>query len=113
MSPFLRYDGHPPGGSRSQRLGGVVRINHAPYIGDAIWRYSTASAIPAICARVGYRRSRQKTHAEAARRFIMADLVTKDDLEVQTLRITVRLGAMLVAGFDIMTAVIGLLVKFH
>ncbi len=43
----------------------------------------------------------------------MADLVTKDDLDVQTLRITVRLGAMLVAGFGIMTAIIGLLLKFH
>ncbi|HEX3883600.1 MAG TPA: hypothetical protein VHW66_13145 [Stellaceae bacterium] len=43
----------------------------------------------------------------------MADLVTKDDLEVQTLRITVLLGAMLLAGFGMMTAVIGLLLKFH
>lgn len=54
-----------------------------------------------------------ETHAEAARRFIMADLVTKDDLDIQTLRITVCLGAMLIADFGIMIAVIGLLLKFH
>ena len=54
-----------------------------------------------------------ETQAEAARRFIMADLVTKDDLEVQTLRITVRLGAMLVAGFGIMTAIIGMMIRLH
>jgi hypothetical protein len=61
----------------------------------------------------GVPQEQAETHAEAARRFIVADLVTKDDLEVQTLRITVRLGAMLVVGFGIMTAVIGLLLKFH
>ena len=61
----------------------------------------------------GVPQEQAETHAEAARRFIMADLVTKDDLDVQTLRITVRLGAMLIAGFGIMTAVIGLLLKFH
>lgn len=61
----------------------------------------------------GVPQEQAETHAEAARCFIMADLVTKDDLNVQTLRITVRLGAMLVAGFGIMTAVIGLLLRFH
>jgi hypothetical protein len=39
-----------------------------------------------------------EAHAEAARQFIMAELVTKQDLtlalETQTLRLTVRLGAM-------------------
>ncbi|MGD9614756.1 MAG: hypothetical protein AB7H90_17650 [Alphaproteobacteria bacterium] len=65
-----------------------------------------------------------ETHAEAARRFAVADLVTRDDLDVfrremdtkfdaQTLRITVRLGAMLAAGFGLMTAVIGLLIRLH
>src|SRR5881394_652020 len=39
----------------------------------------------------------------------MADLVTKDDLETQTLRITVRIGGMLAAGFGLMTAVVGIL----
>jgi hypothetical protein len=65
-----------------------------------------------------------ETHAEAARRFVVADLVTRDDLDIfrreidpkfdtQTLRITVRLGAMLAAGFGLMTAVIGLLIRLH
>lgn len=58
-----------------------------------------------------------ETHAEAARRFVMADLATKEDLQTaldtQALRITVRVGAMLAAGFGMMTAVIGLLVRLH
>jgi hypothetical protein len=65
-----------------------------------------------------------ETHAEAARRFVVADLVTRDDFDVfrreidtkfdtQTLRITVRLGAMLAAGFGLITAVIGLLIRLH
>ena len=40
----------------------------------------------------GVPQDQAETHAEAARRFVMADLVTKDDLDVQTLRITVRVG---------------------
>ena len=58
-----------------------------------------------------------ETHAEAARQFIMADIATKDDLnaalEMQALRLSVRLGLMLTAGLSLMTAVIGLLIKFH
>jgi hypothetical protein len=54
-----------------------------------------------------------ETHPEAARRFIMADLVTKEDLDVQTLRITVRLGTMLAAGFGIMITAIGVMLRFH
>ena len=65
-----------------------------------------------------------ETHAAAARQYMMADLVTKDDLDVfrreidgkfdnQTLRITVRLGAMLAAGFGLMTAVVGMLIRLH
>jgi F0F1-type ATP synthase assembly protein I len=65
-----------------------------------------------------------ETHAEAANRFIMADLATRADLqatksdlqnalETQALRITVRLGAMLVVGFGIMTAIIGFLIRLH
>ncbi|THK33465.1 hypothetical protein EHS39_36255 [Ensifer sp. MPMI2T] len=47
----------------------------------------------------------QKTaeaHAEAARDFIMAELVTKSDLaaalEAQTMKLTIRLGGMLVVA---------------
>ena len=47
----------------------------------------------------------------------MADIATKYDLraalETQTRRMTMRLGAMLVASFGMMTAVIGMLLKFH
>lgn len=50
----------------------------------------------------GYSQKQAEAHAEAARDFIMAELVTKSDLaaalEAQTLRLTVRLGGMLVAA---------------
>ena len=43
-----------------------------------------------------------EAHAEAAREFIMAELVTKSDLQAaidtQTLRLTVRLGGIMVTG---------------
>ena len=56
-------------------------------------------------------------HADAARQFIMADIATKDDLnaalEMQTLRISVRVGIMLAAGLSAMTALIGVLLRFH
>jgi len=54
-----------------------------------------------------------ETHAEAARRFIMADLVTKDDLDIQTLRISVRVGIMLAAGVSLLAALMGVLIRFH
>jgi len=50
-----------------------------------------------------------EAHADAARLFIMSELVTKADLaqalETQTLRLTVRLGAMLAAGVAILAAI--------
>jgi hypothetical protein len=65
----------------------------------------------------GIPQEQAETHAEAARQFIMADIATKDDLnaalEMQALRLSVRLGLMLAAGLSLMTAVIGLLIKFH
>jgi hypothetical protein len=43
-----------------------------------------------------------EAHAEAAREFVMAELVTKSDLQAaidtQTLRLTVRLGGIMVTG---------------
>ena len=49
-----------------------------------------------------------EAHAEAARDFIMAELVTKIDLEAaldrMTLRMTVRFGFMLVAGVGVLAA---------
>lgn len=53
-----------------------------------------------------------EAHAEAARDFIMAELVTKTDLEAAldrlTLRMTVRFGVMLVAGFGVLAALLKL-----
>ncbi len=54
----------------------------------------------------------------------MADLATKDDLsaaknelnsaiEMQSLRVSVRVGVMLAAGLSLMTALLGVLIKFH
>jgi hypothetical protein len=73
-------------------------------------------------------------HAEAAREFIMTELVTKQDLQVQlqaaidplraaitalearidtqTLRLTVRLGGIVAAGFGILAVAIGTLALF-
>ena len=58
-------------------------------------------------------------HAGAARQFIMADLVTKTDLQAtesrleagidtQTLRLTVRLGGLLVFGVGVLAALLKL-----
>jgi hypothetical protein len=73
-------------------------------------------------------------HAEAAREFIMTELVTKQDLqtainslearlagridtlqaamETLTLRLTVRLGGIITAGFGILAVAIGTLALF-
>jgi hypothetical protein len=65
----------------------------------------------------GIPQEQAETHAEAARQFIMADIATKDDLntalEVQALRITVRIGVLLAAGLSLVTALIGALIKLH
>ena len=57
-----------------------------------------------------------EAHAEAARDFIMIELVTKQDLqsaiETQTLRLTVRLGGIVAAGVGVLAAVMGLLALF-
>ena len=55
-----------------------------------------------------------EAHAEAAREFIMTELVTKQDLqtaiETLTLRLTVRLGGIVAAGVGVLVAAIGILV---
>jgi hypothetical protein len=63
-----------------------------------------------------------EAHAEAAREFIMTELVTKQDfqtainslearleakIDTLTLRLTVRLGGIVAAGFGILTVAIG------
>jgi hypothetical protein len=53
-----------------------------------------------------------EAHAEAARDFIMAELVTKLDLEAAidrlTLRMTVRFGVLLAAGLSALVTVLKL-----
>lgn len=60
-----------------------------------------------------------EAHAEAAREFIMAELVTKSDLAVAvsqlkaeldtlSLRLTVRLGGILAAGIAVLAAILKL-----
>jgi hypothetical protein len=65
----------------------------------------------------GVPQEQAETHAEAARQFIMAELVTKTDLTLAldnlALRLTVRTGVMLAAGLSIFAAVLGLLIKLH
>ncbi len=65
----------------------------------------------------GVPQDQAETHAEAARQFMMADIATKEDLnialEMQTLRLSVRVGVMLAAGLSLMTALIGAFIKFH
>ncbi len=54
-----------------------------------------------------------ETHAEAARDFIMAELVTKSDLAAalttQTLALTLRLGVMMTVGFGVLATLMKLL----
>jgi hypothetical protein len=83
----------------------------------------------------GIPQDQAEAHAEAAREFIMAELVTKLDLQTvvaslrqeldssvaslrqeidtQALRVTVRVGVMFAAGLSLMTALLGILIKFH
>jgi hypothetical protein len=53
-----------------------------------------------------------EVHAEAARDFIMGELVTKQDLalamETQTLRLTVRLGTIVVVGLGALATILKL-----
>jgi len=60
----------------------------------------------------GVPQEQAEAHAEAARQFIMAELVTKQDLtlalETQTLRLTVRLGAMMFLAVGALAALLKL-----
>ncbi|HEY2538783.1 MAG TPA: hypothetical protein VGI28_04700 [Stellaceae bacterium] len=60
----------------------------------------------------GIPQDQAEAHADAARMFIMNELVTKEDLrtalETQTLRLSVRMGVMLAAGLSILGAVLKL-----
>ena len=60
----------------------------------------------------GVPQEQAEAHAEAARQFIMVELVTKQDLtlalETQTLRLTVRLGVMLFLAVGALAAILKL-----
>jgi hypothetical protein len=60
----------------------------------------------------GIPQDQAEAHAEAARQFIMAELVTKTDLndalERWSLKISVRLGIMLAAGIAALAAIVKL-----
>ena len=60
----------------------------------------------------GVPQDQAEAHAEAAREFVMAELVTKHDLEGAmdrlSLRITVRMGVMLAAAIAVLATVIRL-----
>ena len=63
----------------------------------------------------GVPQDQAEAHAEAARKFIMAELVTKTDLsrleakiDTQTLRLTVRLGGLLVVGVGVLAGLLKL-----
>jgi hypothetical protein len=72
---------------------------------------------PRFLRQGGVAQEQAGAHAEAARQFIMADLVTKDDLnialEMQALRLSVRVGVMLAAAVSLLAAFMSFLVKFH
>jgi hypothetical protein len=60
----------------------------------------------------GVTQEQAKAHAEAARDFVMAELVTKTDLQAAldalSLRLSVRLGIWLATGIGILAAIIKL-----
>jgi hypothetical protein len=60
----------------------------------------------------GISQDQAEAHTEAAKIFIMNELVTKEDLrvalELQTLRLTVRMGVMLATGLTLLGAVLKL-----
>ncbi|MEH7904016.1 hypothetical protein [Rhizobium leguminosarum] len=60
----------------------------------------------------GMNQKTAEAHAEAARDFIMAELVTKTDLaaalDTLTLRLTTRLGGIMVAGVGALAIIIKL-----
>jgi hypothetical protein len=61
----------------------------------------------------GVPQQQAEAHGEAAREFVMAELVTKTDLQLAldnvTLRLTVRLGVMLAAGIAALAALMKLI----
>ena len=65
----------------------------------------------------GFTDEQAETLADATRDIFVADFAanfaTKADLTALEHRLILRIGSMLLAGFGLMTAVIGVLVRFH
>jgi hypothetical protein len=98
-----------------------------------VWAFDTLGYAKRL-REAGVSDAQAEGHAEAAREFIMIELVTKQDLqtainslearlgaridalqaamETQTLRLTVRLGGIVAAGFGILAVAIGTLALF-
>jgi hypothetical protein len=61
----------------------------------------------------GVPQQQAEAHAEAAREFVMAELCTKTDLaaalDTQTLRLTIRLGTMLIAAVAVVGGILKLI----
>ena len=105
-----------------------------------VWAFDTLGYAKRL-REAGVPNPQAEGHAEAAREFIMIELVTKQDLlatkqelqaainslearlggridalqaamETQTLRLTVRLGGIITAGFGILAVAIGTLALF-
>jgi hypothetical protein len=66
-----------------------------------VWAFDTLGYSKRL-REVGVSNDQVEAHAEAAREFIMGEIVTKTDmqaaLDALTLRLTVRLGGMIAAG---------------
>jgi hypothetical protein len=94
------------------------------------WAFDTLGSAKRL-REAGVPNPQAEGHAEAAREFIMTELVTKQDfqtaisslearleakIETLTLRLTVRLGGIVVAGFGVLAVAIGamgLFVRLH
>ena len=87
-----------------------------------VWAFDTLGYAKRL-REAGVPNPQAEGHVEAAREFIMTELVTKQDLlaletrleariDTQTLRLTVRLGGIVAAGFGILAVAIGTLALF-
>lgn len=81
---------------------------------DVIYAFDTLSYARKL-EDAGIPQNQAEAHADAARQFIMAELVTKQDLaaaiELQTLRLTVRLGSLLGSLLALAVAALAALIK--
>lgn len=63
----------------------------------------------------GITQEHAEAHAEAAREFVMQEIVTKDDLrttiDLLTMQMTIRLGGLIAAGFVAMFGGLAALIK--